>query len=316
MRLHLLCILCILTLVSPCMGVEPQEYYLNEKAMFSSNYGSGTISVTKYYQDPIKSQFVVNYSADYQAKISQDLKAIGIYPPINTIDFTFILKDTQTNAHNPINVVTFRNFEDSYASNIHVSEQGSIYYNVPKGSVADSIEIQYDKIKPIKEKKLVFKLKEPYRFYWNHAVELINQSKYSEAIDEINKSIEIEPTNGQLYFVRGFGYYKNNQLPEAISDFETSIKLNPQLPDSYLYLGEIYQKEMKNKEAIEAYTGFLNHLPPNTTNQFYIDNRIYANQEIKKMSKNQIPGFSLVLSGFSLCIAGYFIVRPKYRNSR
>ncbi|MFN5418155.1 MAG: tetratricopeptide repeat protein [Flavobacteriia bacterium] len=72
----------------------------------------------------------------------------------------------------------------------------------------------------------------------------------------------IESTNNNypnLNFYLGYALYKSNQLEEAKSKFKRSIELkDEQVIDAYYYLAQIYKSEDKKVEACDAYTNAIN----------------------------------------------------------
>lgn len=291
MRMHFLALIWLLVFIPPCCGAD---LYIHGRAFFSSVYGLGQFSITDFQQDPTESRTMVNYSLDY-VSTGFPYGGTGIGNVKNPVTFTYLLRDSENNSFEPVNSESETVYQGPMRD--HVYKTGTIYFEVPRGTTAKSLEISYDVGEVSGKKSLVFLLKEPYTYYWNNAVELLNQTKYIDAVDEINKAIEIKPTMGQLYFVRGYIYYQENNIPQAISDFEKSISLDPHLPDPHLYLGEIYRNQSKNKEAIQAYTKYLELTPSDTTHPADLNNINHAQQQIKKLrAANQIPGFSACIT--------------------
>lgn len=82
---------------------------------------------------------------------------------------------------------------------------------------------------------------------------LFNQAKYNEAINDFNKSIELDPDDAHAYNLRGMVYMNNDRNNEAIDDFNKAIDLAPGNADTYVNRGWVYMNEGKNNEALEDY---------------------------------------------------------------
>lgn len=73
--------------------------------------------------------------------------------------------------------------------------------------------------------------------YYNRARIYIEQSKYKEAIIDLDKSIAIKPT-ADAFNNRGLSYYFLEQYPEAISDYNQAILLEPAKAQFYQNRGQ------------------------------------------------------------------------------
>lgn len=56
--------------------------------------------------------------------------------------------------------------------------------------------------------------------------DLIAENRLEEAIIEINKRLESEPDDDDLYFVRGKLYWRTGDRRQAINDYEQAVELN------------------------------------------------------------------------------------------
>lgn len=74
---------------------------------------------------------------------------------------------------------------------------------------------------------------------------------YNSAVEAFNKSIDINPQNGNAYNNRGKAYADLNQYEQAIADYDKAIALNPK--DAYAYNNRgIAYKELKQIEKAIA----------------------------------------------------------------
>jgi tetratricopeptide (TPR) repeat protein len=64
----------------------------------------------------------------------------------------------------------------------------------------------------------------------------INSGKSEEAIDYINKAIEKNPNNAQLYAVIGQLFFEEKKIDEALKNLKKAVELEP---DNAMYLGEL-----------------------------------------------------------------------------
>lgn len=62
---------------------------------------------------------------------------------------------------------------------------------------------------------------------YDKAEEYINKGMYDQAIVEITKAIQIDPTIAEFYTLRGNLYRNKNDVEHAIPDYSKSIELNP-----------------------------------------------------------------------------------------
>src|SRR5262249_54108891 len=73
----------------------------------------------------------------------------------------------------------------------------------------------------------------------NLGAALDNDEKYDEALEALNKSIELDPSFAFAWQNRGVAWYRKGELDKAISDIEMSLRLNPRNGAAYSTLGMI-----------------------------------------------------------------------------
>src|SRR3990172_9051579 len=85
--------------------------------------------------------------------------------------------------------------------------------------------------------------KAPYsaRAHDNLGLAHITRGEYGRAIDELNKTIKIQPRYYLAYYNAGVVYQLQNRLDLAKSSYETCLKLNPQYFRAYYNLGILYK---------------------------------------------------------------------------
>lgn len=88
---------------------------------------------------------------------------------------------------------------------------------------------------------------------------LAKSGQTSEALDEFNRAVALDPYNAQALYGRALIYQANNEHEFAISDFSAASGLNPQKPEpllgraiSYLAIGKLKEAAADLDEASEA----------------------------------------------------------------
>lgn len=74
---------------------------------------------------------------------------------------------------------------------------------------------------------------------------------YQQAIDDINKAVELEPSNSEYWGEKGSIHIRLNQVDEAITALEKAVSLNPKNADAYRMLGYCQIKEKDKKKGLE-----------------------------------------------------------------
>ncbi|MDR2434430.1 MAG: tetratricopeptide repeat protein [Treponema sp.] len=64
--------------------------------------------------------------------------------------------------------------------------------------------------------------------------------RYTEAIEEYDEAIRVEPNYAQIYNNRGLAYYQKGDYDRAIADFNQAITLDPNYADAYNNRGRTY----------------------------------------------------------------------------
>jgi tetratricopeptide (TPR) repeat protein len=97
------------------------------------------------------------------------------------------------------------------------------------------------------------------------------------ALEEVNKSIQMDSKSALGYLSRGVGnYYLPPQfgggIDKAVNDFQKAIEMDPKLAEAHLWLGVALRKANRNAEARKALEQSLKLNP----------NRIWAKQQLEK----------------------------------
>ena len=82
----------------------------------------------------------------------------------------------------------------------------------------------------------------------------IEKKNYNKAIILLDKALAEEKDNFELYLNRGKCFEKCRKLKQAINDYDKSIDLNPNISSTYKFRGNVRSKFKKFNLAIEDFT--------------------------------------------------------------
>jgi len=86
----------------------------------------------------------------------------------------------------------------------------------------------------------------------------------TSSLSEIQKKLEIDPTNAEYLIKRADLYMQSNQYNEAILDIQSAIKQEPENTDYYLKLADCYLNAGQLKNAMGVLKKVLSIEPKNT----------------------------------------------------
>ena len=75
---------------------------------------------------------------------------------------------------------------------------------------------------------------------FNKAKELLNQMQYDQALAEVTKAIQIDPSVADYYTFRGELYRLKSDVTNAVADYSKSIELNPSNGEVYYFRAICY----------------------------------------------------------------------------
>ena len=104
----------------------------------------------------------------------------------------------------------------------------------------------------------------------DHFSELVTQSNYDEALDEINHLLALDSANPQYYLKRAGLYVLLNRSDEAMADLETTIRLAPNLYDARQLRAQLLEENGKYAEARTDYETMYQIDPSQTDVLMYI----------------------------------------------
>jgi protein O-mannosyl-transferase len=114
--------------------------------------------------------------------------------------------------------------------------------------------------------------------YNNRGYYFFNEERNKEAIDDFNKSIELDPDNALAHNLRGMVFMTESRNKEAISDFNKSIELDPDNAPTYVNRGWVFMNEERNTEAISDFNKAI-ELDPNYAVAYNNRGIYFINQE-------------------------------------
>ena len=107
---------------------------------------------------------------------------------------------------------------------------------------------------------------------------LLLAMKYGRcALDEVNRSIQLDGKSAMAYVSRGIGNYYlpasfGGGIDPAIRDFQKAISMDPKLAEAHLWLGVALRKAGRNAEARKAMEDAVKLNP----------RRVWAKQQLEK----------------------------------
>ena len=106
----------------------------------------------------------------------------------------------------------------------------------------------------IEDLNKAIELKPDYTYaYNNRGFAYNNLGQYNRAIEDLDKAIELDPDNTYAYNNRGFAYNNLGQYNRAIEDYDKAIELDPDYARAYNNRGSTYDDLKQYDRAIEDY---------------------------------------------------------------
>lgn len=72
-----------------------------------------------------------------------------------------------------------------------------------------------------------------YKYYTNTGIDLTNQRKFDEALEALDKAVELNPDYALAYFSKGIVYHNLNQLQASYENYSKAIELDAGMIDAY-----------------------------------------------------------------------------------
>jgi eukaryotic-like serine/threonine-protein kinase len=101
---------------------------------------------------------------------------------------------------------------------------------------------------------------------------LINDAsgKYDQAQADVQRALELEPLNGDLWRQLGEIYKHSNRPSEALAAFQKAIELQPNYFKNYYSLGTFYYDQFELAEAVSAYQKMVEVAPEQSGAHFQL----------------------------------------------
>lgn len=89
----------------------------------------------------------------------------------------------------------------------------------------------------------------------------------AKSIEYFTKSIELDNTESNAYYFRGYAYYDKGDHKKAMKDFDKAIELNPKHHEAYFERGNLYLDAKDYNEQIANYDKAIEFCP--TSGKYY-----------------------------------------------
>ncbi len=93
--------------------------------------------------------------------------------------------------------------------------------------------------------------------YLRDGIEFANQGQYDDAIQKLNKALELDETDINTLCTLGTVYVYKDMYEEAIKTLKKAIKIDAKASVPYYVLAMIYEKQGKHKKAIIQWKKFI-----------------------------------------------------------
>ncbi len=90
------------------------------------------------------------------------------------------------------------------------------------------------------------------KYYTNSGIGKTNEGNFDEAINDFNKSLELNPNWALTYFSKAIVFHKINCLEEAYENYSKAIALNEKMTDAYYNRAQVVLAfDNKTRENLE-----------------------------------------------------------------
>lgn len=106
--------------------------------------------------------------------------------------------------------------------------------------------------------------------YYKQALALIPKGQYDQAIDRMDKAIEILPTHAEYFATRGFIYLQDGVEEKAREDFDRALKLYRFEMLAHYGLGVLAYRSRKYEEAVHHFNSAVAAQPERGESLYYL----------------------------------------------
>ncbi|HJQ14465.1 MAG TPA: tetratricopeptide repeat protein [Anaerolineales bacterium] len=100
------------------------------------------------------------------------------------------------------------------------------------------------------------------------AAEYYRLRNYVQAIADYSSSLEIQPHVANVFHLRGVAYEQIGQLDRAQEDYQRAIAINPQLADAYIHRGVTFGQMGQFRQSVASLTDAIRLAPRNPDSYF------------------------------------------------
>ena len=93
--------------------------------------------------------------------------------------------------------------------------------------------------------------------YFRLAQVQLEQDKTMQAIDSVNKAIELDPDNAEAHYFLGYIHYQQSEYKPAERELKKAIKINPYYTDAHNHLGLVYRETKDYDKAMAEFEAAL-----------------------------------------------------------
>lgn len=132
----------------------------------------------------------------------------------------------------------------------------------------------------------------------------LNQEKKLLILEDLNKTIELDPTSFYKYECRAAILLSLNRVEEHLSDCNKAIELNPDAGVAIMYIGENYFANKNYEEALNAYTKVIK-LIDNYDNNIFIKTMTFKERAYynKGLSNTYLRNRKTAIKDFTMAIS-------------
>lgn len=94
--------------------------------------------------------------------------------------------------------------------------------------------------------------------YNKKGISLYNRGKYTEAIEEFKKALELNPKHYDAHFHLGIVYYAKGMIDESITELKKAIDAAPDEPKAHYNIAFAYVAKENIEEALSEYQKAIN----------------------------------------------------------
>jgi tetratricopeptide (TPR) repeat protein len=139
--------------------------------------------------------------------------------------------------------------------------------------------------------------------YLNRAIAYLAIGDYNDAILDSNKALEYFPHKASVYLHRGIAYLAIENEDKALADFNEAIRLEPEYADAYYNRGFFHLEHNNYDDSITDFSKAIEN-----TKEIFIDSGTTTDIVIE-CSRPRIQSYSIKISPFSSDLPMLYVFR-------